>query len=253
MKIKELYQAMPGDYKDILKQVNSYVIGNLWSTQPGDVSLAQRTALSNNIWASALDRDVSITIINYCDLNNIDINNLTVQQAQAIYVMIFMKYADKWRKLWTNIYLQEYNPIWNYDGSNSVVRTYEYGKKETETKDFSIEHEKDSSDTETVTNNITDNAVYGFNSSAPVGASKNTNNGTRETEYAGSDTDIHSGTDEFQQSGVDTERITETKGGNQGTTTTQYMLSEEERLRREFLYWDIVCKDIIQALSINIY
>jgi len=253
MKINELYNYIPTAYKDILKQINVNVINNLWTTKPGGVSEDQRSAISENIWVSILNRDVSITILNYCRLHNIDLENLTENETKQIYVMLFMHNADKWKRLWENIYLQEYNPIWNYDGSNTTTRTYEYGKTSTNTKDFTIEHAKDSSDTTTVTNSITDRDIYSFDGNSPVGSSKDTNNGESETVYSGSDTDTHSGTDTVADSGVDTERITETKGGNQGTTTTQYMELEELKLREEFNYFDILSKDIIEDLTMGIY
>ena len=253
MTIKELYDVLPTACKNIFNVLNSEVVDGAWTAAPAVLSSAELTALSNNIWTSSLRRDISINIENYAVLNSVDLENITEAQFKNILKMIFTVYKDKWLKLLENVYKQSYNPIWNYDGSNSTTRTYEYGKTNTETKDFSIEHARDSTDTETVTDNVTDSDVYGFNNSSPVGSAKSTNNGERETAYTGSDTDTHSGTDTYAESGVDTERITETKGGNQGTTTTQYMLSEELELRNKFMYFSIISKDIIRELTMNIY
>ena len=38
------------------------------------------------------------------------------------------KYQDKWTKLWDNVYLQDYTPIWNVEGTDSTVHTFEHGK-----------------------------------------------------------------------------------------------------------------------------
>ena len=209
--------------------------------------------ISQEIFFKNFDKDVSPVVESYLEIFNIDLATMTSAQNTLYIRFLFSKYFDKWQKLWANVFMQTYNPIWNVDGEESTTRTYEYGKKNTETKDFTIEHGRDSTDTETVTDNITDNDVYGFNSSSPVGASKSTNNGERETVYSGADTDTHSGTDSFQESGVDTERITNTRGGNIGVTSTQNMLNQEVDFRSVFNYFEIVGNDIIRELAVNVY
>lgn len=254
MKMNELYYKLPSASRNLFSVINQYVLGNLWTTgSPAPVSAQELTSLSNGMWAKTFDRDTSVTLDVAYTIYNIDIDNISAAQVQSLMTMLFVPYKDKWTKLFNNIFKQSYNPIWNVDGEESTIRTYEYGKKNTETKDFTIEHGRDSTDTETVTDNITDNDVYGFNSSSPVGASKSTNNGERETVYSGADTDTHSGTDSFQESGVDTERITNTRGGNIGVTSTQNMLEQELALREKFNYFAIVTKDIIRELTMNVY
>lgn len=254
MKMSELYDKIPSPSRNLYSVINQYLLGNLWTIgSPAPVSASELTGLSNGMWAKTFDRDTSVTLDVAYTIYNIDIENITAAQVQSLMTMLFMPYKDKWIKLFNNVFKQSYNPIWNVDGEESTVRTYEYGKKNTETKDFTIEHGRDSTDTETVTDNITDNDVYGFNSSSPVGASKSTNNGERETVYSGADTDTHSGTDSFQESGVDTERITNTRGGNIGVTSTQNMLEQELALRKKFNYFAIVTKDIIRELTMNVY
>lgn len=252
MKIKDFYDKIPSTNKNIFSSINSNLLGNKWTTS-GLVQTSELLPLNNNLWTSILDRDVSIQVLNYCTFLNIDIDNLTSGQFIALLSALFINYKDKWLKLFDNVFAQTYNPIWNYDGSDFTVRTYEYGKTSTDTKDFSIEHSRDSTDTTTVTDNITDRDIYSFDGSTPVGSSKDTNNGESETAYSGSDTDTHSGTDTVAESGVDTERISTTKGGNQGTTTTQHMLEEEISIREKFMYFDIVSKDIIEVLTMGIY
>lgn len=254
MKMNELYDNIPAASRNLFSLINQYVLGNLWTTgSPAPMSAQELTSLSNNLWALIWNRDESVNTSMWRTLYNVDVDNISAGNVQALVAMEFIAYKDKWTKLWNNIFKQSYNPIWNVDGEESTIRTYEYGKKNTETKDFTIEHGRDSTDTETVTDNITDNDVYGFNSSSPVGASKSTNNGERETVYSGADTDTHSGTDSFQESGVDTERITNTRGGNIGVTSTQNMLEQEMALREKFNYFAIITKDIIRELTMNVY
>lgn len=254
MKMNELYDKIPSASRNLFSVINQYVLGNLWTTgNPAPMSANELTALSNNLWALIWNKDESVNTSMWRTLYNVDIDNIAAAQVQALLLMEFTAYKDKWTKLFTNIFKQTYNPIWNVDGEESTTRTYEYGKREVNTKDFEIEHEHGTTDTETVTNNVTDNDVYGFNSSQPVGASKSTNNGTRTNVGSGSDTDVHSGTDDYQQSGVDTERTTYTRGGNIGVTSTQNMLEQEFALREKFNYFAIVTKDIIRELTMNVY
>lgn len=254
MKMSELYEKIPSSSRNLFSVINQYVLDSLWTTgTPAPMDAAELTALSNNLWTRTFNRDVSDTLSVAYTIYNIDIDNMTDSQVQSLMTMLFTVYKDKWTKLWNNIFLQTYNPIWNVDGEESTTRTYEYGKRETNTKDFEIEHEHGTTDTETVTNNITDNDVYGFNSSTPVGASKSTNNGSRTNVGSGSDTDVHSGTDDYQQSGVDTERITHTRQGNIGVTKSTELLDSELTLREKFNYFAIITKDIIREITMNVY
>lgn len=252
MTIKDFYDLLPSTSKNIMSQINSGLMNNVW-TGTGGVSAQDLAKYSQRIFVFNFTKELNPIVDDICIVNNFDLENLNTSAVNAIIQTLYLPYQDKWKKLWSNVYLQTYNPIWNVDGEESIIRTYEYGKKNTETKDFTIEHGRDSTDTETVTDNITDNDVYGFNSATPVGASKSTNNGERETVYSGADTDTHSGTDSFQESGVDTERITNTRGGNIGVTSTQNMLNQEVDFRSVFNYFEIVTNDIISELAVNIY
>lgn len=252
MTIKELYDYLPSTNKNIFSTINANILGGVW-TNSGLVTSSDLNPINMNFWSSVLHKDVSVQVSNYFELAGVDIESMTSAQYNSFIAAMFTIYKDKWLKLFNNVFAQTYNPIWNVDGDESTVRTYEYGKKETNTKDFEIEHEHGTTDTETVTNNVTDNDVYGFNSSTPVGASKSTNNGSRTNVGSGSDTDVHSGTDDYQQSGVDTERITHTRGGNIGVTSTQNMLEQELALREKFNYFKIVTDDIIRVLTMNVY
>lgn len=253
MTIFEFFSELSTSNQKILSGINANLMGSIWTSgQTGFQSILD--GMSQDIYLYNADKDLNPIVEKWLTFNNItDISNISATNYALLIKFLFGKYQDKWIKLYNYVYAQTYNPIWNVEGEESTIHTFEHGKTTTETKDFTIEHGRDSTDTETVTDNITENDVYGFNSSSPAGASKSTNNGERTTEYTGSDTDTHSGTDTFVNSGVDTERTTYTRGGNIGVTSTQNMLEQEIELRRKFNYFEIVMKDVIRELAVNIY
>lgn len=130
--------------------------------------------------------------------------------------------AYKWSKLWETTTL-EYNPIWNYDGTNTITEVH--GKR----------HEKSTYGEDHAT---TDSSMAPFDSPTPIPTdSSSTTRDERSDEY-----DVDSYTD----------TITEVKGGNQGTTTTQQMI-REERAVADFKMLDIIMADIIQLITYPYY
>lgn len=253
MTIKEYYDALSDTNKRILTSINTNIMNNVWTSSGITNISAYLDGISQEIFFYNFNKDVSPIVEAYLEMFNIELSNMTSAQNTLYIRFLFSKYFDKWMKLWTNVFRAEYNPLWNVEGSETTERWFDHGKTVTETKDFTIEHGRDSTDTETVTDNITDNDVYGFNSATPVGASKSTNNGERTTEYTGSDTDTHSGTDTFANSGRDHEKTEFTRGLNLGMMSTQNLMEQELRLREIFNYFEIVAKDVIRELAVNVY
>lgn len=248
MTVKEFYEKIPSTSRNILGTINTNLMGNLWTP---DATLIGR--LSIILFGYNFQKDMNPVVEVLCEISNIDIDNLTASNMTTIWGLLYSKYIDKWTKLYNNVYKATYNPIWNVEGTEQTVHTFEHGKQVEETKNFTITMNKGSTDTETVTNNITDNDVYAFDSSSPVGASKSTNNGSRTNVGSGFDSDVHTGTDTFKNSGCDTERTTLTRGLNLGMMSTQDLLTQEIELREKFNYYSIVINDIIRELAINIY
>lgn len=127
-------------------------------------------------------------------------------------------HAYKWSKLYDTTVL-EYNPIWNYDGETTITEVR--GER----------HEEDT---------IGASKIVSDSRTAPTDSAIVRDVGQTETN-ADEKTDIHTA-NEY------TDTITETKGGNQGTTTTQKMISEERDISI-FNYIDIIYKDIINTIS----
>ena len=253
MTVKEFYDTIPSTVKNLLSSINTNIMASVWTGTGTGISATDLTQMNNKVWLSMFNRELSFMVEGCCDMNSLDPATLTSSTMANLIKFLFLPYKDKWTRLWENVYLQDYNPIWNYDGTNSTTRTFEHGKQVLETRNMTDTHNKGVTDTTTVISDTIDNTRRGFNSSSNVNTEGSTHTGSSTVASSGNDSDVMTGTDTFKNSGVDTERITETKGGNQGTTTTQYMLNEEIALRKKFKYFDIVIQDIVNEFSLKIY
>ena len=130
----------------------------------------------------------------------------------------FTLFDYKWSKLYETTQL-EYNPIWNYDGENTITTTY--GAKEETTT-----YGEDKSSV--------DNSMAPFESST-----------TRPTDSTESTREQH--IDKFETI-EHIDEVHEVKGGNQGTTTTQSMIEEERRVS-DFAILDVILNDIVNIIS----
>ena len=248
MTVKEFYNLIPSTTRNIMGSINTNLMSNLWS---GDTTLIGR--LSPTIFIYSFEKDLNPMLEIFCEVQGLDIENLTAGNMTTLYGFLFSKYVDKWTKLYENVYNQEYNPIWNVDGTESITHTYEHGKTTTETKNLTHTMNKGTTDTTTIVSNVTENSRNGFNSANPVGTDKSSQTGSTTLTGSGFDSDVDTGTDTFRNTGTDTERETKTRGGNIGVTSTQNMLEQEINLREKFNYYEIVMNDIINELSLRIY
>lgn len=243
MLVKELYAKLPEALKDVLiSKINSTLLAGLWDET---LTSADMISLTNDIYFSNMKKEISPVINTFFELKEIDVENITEQQFESFIRFLYLRYIDKWTKLFNYIFNQEYNPIWNVDGTETETREFTHGKITTETKALTTETDGENN----VVNNVTQNQRNGFNSSSPVDTDKSTNNGSSN----GNTTTDETGTDTFVNSGKDVEEFTKTRGGNIGVTSTQNMLEQELELRRKFNYFEIIKTDIINELSLNIY
>ena len=217
MTIKEFYDYVPSSGKSILSVISTSIMSSKWA----NVGAADISQLSNQIWFNNFSKELNPIIETYCELNNINITNMSTTNFQQIVKFLFLKYQDKWTKLWDYVYEQEYNPIWNVDGTETIVHTFEHGK----------------TTTNTITSDVTQNSRNAFNTVTPKDTDRSSTTGSNTS----------------ADSGVDTERDTHTRGGNIGVTTTQQMLTSELEFRERFNYFVIVITDIVNELSLNIY
>lgn len=164
---------------------------------------------------------------------------------------IIQRYEWSWNKLYATLNF-EYNPIFNIEGTET--RTITYVTDDVINKD--IESDINETDSGTVTNevksDVTDNFVYGFNSSTESPNSKSSNTGEQEQTTG----NTHIGTNSESESVSDKKNQTTTdvftRGGNIGVTMTQEMIEAE----RDVSLWNFytqVFKDIDMVLTSPIW
>lgn len=148
--------------------------------------------------------------------------------------------AYKWKTLYNTLDL-EYNPIWNYDGTNTITEVR--GARD----ESHIKGARDSSNIIAQTHITTENKQAPYDSSTVRDTSKNETTGDAHTDRYTSET--YTDRDTAEQY---TDTITEVKGGNQGTTTTQTMIGEERAIA-SFDYITTVYKDIVNTITYPYY
>ena len=251
MTVKEYYDKLPTTQQNLLQLVNTYIAEGRWNVDTAYQAIL--TGISTELYYFNFDKELNPIVMYWYEYNNVTIENCTTTQYQQFIRFLFGKYKDKWIKLWDNVFTQTYNPIWNVDGSTSIIHTFEHGKTTTETRNMTDTYNKGTTETTTITSDITQNSRNGFNSASAVDTDKSSRTGSSNVAGSGYDSNVATGTDTFTNTGCDTERTTETRGGNIGVTSTQNMLTQELEFRKVFNYFDIVTKDIINELALNIY
>lgn len=146
-------------------------------------------------------------------------------------LQVIQKFADKWDRLYSAI-TTDYKPLENYDMS------------QTETPDITKTETRNSSVTTSVTNDITDGDVYGFNSSSPVPQTKTTRNGS---------TTVSGDSDDNVTTNTETGTRGLTRHGNIGVTTSQQMLQSEIDLRNNYNFTNQLFDDLDSIMCLLVY
>lgn len=141
-----------------------------------------------------------------------------------------LMYGERWRHLWS-VYKAEYNPINNYDMSETE-------ETEAETTGSVSGSSSDEIDR---TRNESGN-IYGFNSATPSPSESG----------SGSDNETRTGTDSQTSGGTATGSRTLTRSGNIGVTTSQQMIQSEIDLWKWSFYKEVI-EDVLRLISIPIY
>ena len=251
MTVKEFYEKLPTQLQNILAMTNTAIVENRWTQNTQYSSIIQH--LSTQLFLFNFEKELNPMVLYWFEINNYSIETINATNFQTFLRFLVGQYKDKWSKLWDNVFLRTYNPIWNVEGTDQTVHTFEHGKTTQETRNMTDTHNKGATETTTITSDITNNSRSGFNSSTPVGTDSTSRTGSSHVTGSGNDSDVMTGTDTFTNSGVDTERTTLTRGMNIGVQSTQSLLTQEIELRTLFNYFDIVIKDIINELALNIY
>lgn len=149
---------------------------------------------------------------------------LTDVEIGRLHQIILNKYSVSWQKIWDALVDTTYNPLENYNMTETTTPGVVTTRKE---------------NTDINVNNSADGNVYGFNSAAAVPASKNAGNsrttGDKSKNYT---EESKTGYDRLERS------------GNIGVTTSQQMLEQELSIRKN-QFFDIVFADVDRILTIN--
>lgn len=202
-----------------------------------------------------------------------DTHKLSNESLDFIANILFSMYGKKWVKLWNTMEL-EYNPISNYDMTESMIDDITE-RVNTENINETIESESEliHGKTDTTTNNLlsTENNnktsvrdVQGFNSSDFIPSDKLEENtvdattqdtGTQTVATTGTDTNTNNTGKETVRENNDTStrNYTLTRSGNIGVTTSQQMIESERKLWMWDYFKSVVFPDLDNALTIEYY
>lgn len=176
-------------------------------------------------------------IENYLDNNTVSDDNKIII-AQAIYTI----YIKNWNALYKTLSL-EYNPIENY----SMTET----ENVQDTHKGTLESNGNNTDTyieTTLVNDISNNQLWGFNSTDSVNSDKQTGDTTRDVESTMDST--HKNTDR-ETKDITSDRTLK-RSGNIGVTTSQQMIESERQLWL-WNFFESVFSDIDKILVLKIY
>ena len=225
---------------------------------------------------------------------------LTSDSITRLASIIFSLNGDNWSRLYSALQ-EEYKALQNYNGDETrTVTTTDTGtdtfshtgnetntlndsSSNTRTGSESLESSGSDSLSKTGTvgsqgSNLSDNNVFGFNSSnsVPSDSSNSSNNSTDtynlsdKTSYGKKDTKVYnnvsdSGSRESTNTVSNESSDTETKDlqtntsetfhreGNLGVTTSQQMLESEFELRMNYRFFDVVFADVDKTLALQLY
>lgn len=227
-------------------------------------------------------------------------DKLTSDSVTRLASIIFSLNGDNWSRLYSALQ-EEYKALQNYNGDETrTVTTTDTGtdtfshtgnetntlndsSSNTRTGSESLESSGSDSLSKTGTvgsqgSNLSDNNVFGFNSSSSVPSdnSNSSNNSTDtynlsdKTSYGKKDTKVYnnvsdSGSRESTNTVSNESSDTETKNlqtntsetfhreGNLGVTTSQQMLESEFELRMKYRFFDVVFADVDKTLALQLY
>lgn len=227
-------------------------------------------------------------------------DKLTSDSITRLASIIFSLNGDNWSRLYSALQ-EEYKALQNYNGDETrTVTTTDTGtdtfshtgnetntlndsSSNTRTGSESLESSGSDSLSKTGTvgsqgSNLSDNNVFGFNSSSSVPSdnsnssneSTDTYNLSDKTSYGKKDTKVYnnvsdSGNRESTNTVSNESSDTETKNlqtntsetfhreGNLGVTTSQQMLESEFELRMHYRFFDVVFADVDKTLALQLY
>lgn len=142
------------------------------------------------------------------------------------------KNLDSWTRMYTALY-SEYNPIHNYNRTETETRDLEHGETESVTNTSNGTDENTS--VHKVTGYDSDSDLLERDSITSSGTQTNTNNGTR------------------RGTNTDTGTIIRNTQGNIGVTTNQRMIESEITMRDKYNIYHIIADSFIDEFCVAVY
>lgn len=191
-----------------------------------------------------------------------------ITEMRELFDVTLMCNAWKYDRLW-DIYTAEYNPIWNYEGTETrTLSRHEVGTMDqTDTKSGNDSTTFDGDDTTVQSGSVTDtnsgslqNSRTTYDDNTALDTDKTTdtrsttttyNNKTDKTEYGKTeridyDTTVEVDNDTTRQ--VE-EQETTTRGGNMGTTSTQSMMEQQIDIAGRLTLLQTIALDLAESVS----
>lgn len=206
-------------------------------------------------------------------------NVLTSENMQTLATTIYKMFYDSWVKEYNTLSL-EYNPISNYDMTESETASGTTGNTRLNTGTQATAKTGTTTNTHTGTQGTTDSnqasgtttgsadrGLYGFNSSESVGDSTDSTSTTTGTTASGSSTRTDNLTDtqtdnttdtrtdnlSETDSGTHSDTRTLTRSGNIGVTTSQQMLQAEREVNLWNFFYTVLFPSVDKVLTICNY
>lgn len=167
------------------------------------------------------EKRISLLVSNLINLDE------TTYIAKIVSIAI-LKFKEKWNRIWLALVDSSYNPIENYDSTETLTPT-NYTNTRTIKQKTDLTRD-------------TDTNVYGFNSTQEVALNSGSEHTTGlDTNNITTDTNIESGS------------RTTTRHGNIGVTTNQQMITQEIEMRSKFNLYEIMMQDLDSIIAHPIY
>ena len=197
-------------------------------------------------------------------LSNNTTQALTTEQITVLANIIYRLNIENWTKLYNTLDL-EYNPISNYDMTETETASGTTGNSHTNTGTVTTSHtgtqtDSDSSQVTGTGTGSVERGIFGFNSSTTsVGDTEDSTTNSTSTTATGSSTRTDNLTDQQtnnlseSDSGTHSNTRTLTRSGNIGVTTSQQMIQSERDLWLWNFIYNVVFPSVDKVLTISTY
>lgn len=225
------------------------LLNNLKTIKPfSGISDTDISVLSTKIFTECYGKYLST----FCE--NITTLGVTENTMPIIANYISLSKKLQWEKIW-NVTQLQYDPLYNVDAHEIVIRTPDITEINTDTYDKNIEYQKGTeiNSTQNQTKDSENTSYfYGDNSDTQVPSNKNiTNSGTfsNNTKNTGSDNDKETGTIKHEYERKGTEKEETQRYGNIGVTSSQNLINQELDFWKMFDFYKIIIYDIVKILT----